>query len=109
MSVFGKVIGSNEQTSHPLGKVNLQIKEKDIELGLPERFVIENPEGLEISKRITVGPYGLENDYGDKFIPASDSYIDPNDKSKYVIILDLLDAEAEVKIRPGTVTIEGKK
>jgi hypothetical protein len=51
----------------------------------------------------------LENDYGDKFIPASDSYIDPNDKSKYVIILDLLDAEAEVKIRPGTVTIEGKK
>lgn len=109
MTLFKKFSGQNEETTHALSNAKIQILEKDINASLPERFGLASTEGLEISKRITVGPYGLENDYGDKFVPAADSYIDPNDKTKFVVVVDLLDAEAKVKVKSRSIIIDGKR
>ena len=92
MTLFNKFYGQNEEKFHVLSGIKIKILEKDINASLPERFGLEITEGLEISKRITVGPYGLENDNGDKFVPLTDSYIDPNDETKFVVVVDLLDA-----------------
>ena len=70
---------------------------------------MENPSGLEINKRLIVGPYGLKNDCGDKFVSSLDTYIDESDRSKLVVVIDLLDSEATVKVRPSRVDVDGQK
>lgn len=92
-----------------MSNAKIEILEKDIDSSLPERFALASTEGLEISKRITVGPYGLENDYGDKFIPATDSLIDPNDKTIFIVVVDLLDAEATVVVKARAIIIDGHR
>jgi hypothetical protein len=78
---------------------------------LPDRFMIDNKEGIELSKRVMNMNGLLVNNYEDKFLPQIRSWIDPNDENTMIIKIDLLDAKnsTTVFVDPDTVTIEGER
>lgn len=91
-------------------KLILEVEDSQQKM-LPERFIIDNKEGIELSKRVMNMNGLLVNNYEDKFLPQIRSWIDPNDEDTMIIKIDLLGAKnsTTVFVDPDTVTIEGER